>query len=92
MALTDQQLADAIRSELADAVRLRLVAETMVTKYTSNAPDAIADEAVIRVSGYLLDSPPAPSGAGHAAVLRNSGAEGLLSPWKKRRGGIVKHG
>ena len=92
MALTDQQLANAIRSEPDDAVRLRPVAEAMVTKFTSNAPDAIADEAVIRVAGYLMDAPPSPSGPGHAAVLRNSGAEGLLAPWKKRRAGIVKHG
>lgn len=90
MALTDQQLADAIRSELADAVRLRPVVQALVEKYAPGAPDAVKDEAAIRAAGYLLDAPPAPSGAGHAAALRNSGATGLLSPWRVRRAGKVR--
>ena len=90
MALTDQEMADAIGAELADATRLRATAEAVVAKYAAGAPEAIRDEAAIRVAGYILDAPPSPSGDGHAAILRNSGAAGLLAPWRARRAGAIR--
>ena len=89
MALTDQSLADAMRSELADATRLRPVAEALVMKHAAAAPEALRDEAAIRVAAYLLDRPPSPPGAGYANVLTNSGAAALLSQWRVRRAGKV---
>ena len=55
----------------------------------SNAPNEVADEAVVRLAGYIFDSPEAPMGTGFAGAFRNSGAMALLSPWKKRRAGAL---
>ena len=55
----------------------------------SNAPNEVADESVVRLAGYIFDSPEAPMGTGFAGAFRNSGAMALLSPWKKRRAGAL---
>lgn len=51
------------------------------------APDAILDEAVIRMAGYLYDQPEAHRGGGYASAWNNSGAAGLVAPWRVRRAG-----
>ena len=89
MALTDDTLAAAIRADAATAGRLRPVAVEVVEKYAPGAPDTVKDEAAIRLAGYLLDAPPAPTGGGYAAALVNSGGAGLLSPWRVRRAGMI---
>ena len=82
----------------ATAARLLVVASALVTQYAT-APDAIANEAVIRTAGYLHADEPAARmlrsvdvneaikiefrAAGSA--VRLSGAAALLSPWRVRR-------
>ena len=52
-----------------------------------DAPEAIADEATIRMTATLYDSPTAAAGDRYAAAWRNSGAEALVSRWVVRRAG-----
>lgn len=92
MALTDTSLAEAIRADETTAARLRPVAEAMVSRHAPGAPEAVRDEAAIRIAGYLLDAPPSPAGPDHAAVMLHCGAAGLLSPWKVRRAGAIDAG
>ncbi|MDE0335406.1 MAG: hypothetical protein OXI64_10645 [Defluviicoccus sp.] len=87
--MTDESLAAAIRADTTDAVRLRPVVEAAVERYAPDARDAMKNEAGIRMAGYLLDQPPAPTGDMHAAAMRNSGAMALLNPYKIRRGGSI---
>ena len=89
MALTNASLAEAIRADSTTAARLRPVVVAAVLKHAPEAPEAIRDEAGIRLAGYLLDAPPAAAGDGHANGLRNSGAEALLAPWRIRRAGPI---
>lgn len=95
MALTVAQLSAALRigdgtaepeePTLSILTRLKGVGEAIVEVESPGAPDAIKDEAVIRVAGYLYDQPEAPSMAGHATAWMNSGASSLVSRWVKRR-------
>ena len=85
--LTVAQLANALRvgdtAEETELVTRLLAASTAaVERYAPDAPNAIADEAAIRLAGYLFDMPHAPGGARYANALRNSGAAGLLSLWR----------
>ena len=89
MALTDASLGAAIHADLAAAARLRPVVVAVVQRHAPEAPEAVKDEAAIRLAGYLLDAPPAPAGSTHAAALRNSGTEDLLSAWRVRRAGVI---
>ena len=89
--------------DLNDAETLRLIeaGAALVERYAPGAPDAIRDEAVIRVAGYLQESPPAPirsERTGEIATgyhrdslsaLRHSGAMAILSPWRARRAGAI---
>ena len=99
--LTSSALAQAlaINSTLAD--RLLAVGSALVTRYAPDAPDALSNEATIRVAGWLAEAPS--SGARIEAIgdisttwspnmtgaLRASGAMGLLSPFKVRRAGAI---
>ena len=69
-----------------------------VSDYAPDAPDAIADRAVVMLAGYLDDAPFGPRKydrqAGEATIwdtarttnaLRNSGAAALLTRYKRRR-------
>ena len=84
-------------SQLAYAERLLPVGRAIVEKYSDAAPEAIKAEAIIRICGYFAEArfggfvsnetkiPP----SSHAAAFRNSGAQALVSPWKRRRAGRV---
>ena len=84
-------------SQLAYATRLLPVARAIVMKYAPEAPEAIQNESIIRICGYFAEAryggfvsnetkiPP----SSHAAAFRNSGAQALVSPWKRRRAGRV---
>ena len=84
-------------SQLAYATRLLPVARAIVEKYADAAPEAIKNESIIRICGYFAEArfggfvsnetkiPP----SSHAAAFRNSGAQALVSPWKRRRAGRV---
>ena len=97
--LTASQLAAAIRigasaEETAQATRLlaygiEAVSEHLGTAYDA-APEAVVNEAVIRVAGYLFDQPTAAGGATFANALRNSGAASMLLPYRIHRAGSVR--
>ena len=87
--LTDLDLAVALRisdgsaalESPVDAEVARLLASTsrLVTDYAPDAPDAIQNEAVIRVAGWLWDVPRAgPHGWQPARQLRCAGHAGAL--------------
>ena len=88
-----------------DATRLLPVAARMVLKYAPAAPDGIQNEAVIRLAGWLAGTPPESLASdslnilgvqidgsyntAQTGALRHSGAMSLLSPYKRRRGGLI---
>ena len=61
----------------------------MVETYAPGAPEAIRDEAVVRLAGWLYDSDPSGATAGGPQALRSSGAASLLGPYRIRRGGLI---
>ena len=93
--LTVAQLAEAIGSDTETATRLLSVCTELVNNFAAGAPDSVANEAVIRASGWLKEQPPGIHSLdvqgneviyrGGMNPLRGSGAMSLLSPWKKRR-------
>ena len=72
--------------------RLLLVSQEFVEIAAPDAPEGIADEAAIRLTATLYDSPTAASGDRYAAAWRNSGAENLVSRWVVRRAGSEGEG
>ena len=68
--------------ELAEATRLLDYASTAITRHVETCPDAIHNEAVRRLAGYLLDQPEAGRGDAYANALRNSGAAAMMLPWR----------
>ena len=92
--ITSAQLAAALRvgdsaEETAEITRLLGYATAAVTKHAVNAPEEIANEAVVRLAGYLFDSPTAARGATFANALTNSGAAAALLPYRVHRAGLV---
>ena len=88
--LSIEELRDAIRAgdsteETVTVTRLIGVASALVLKYSPGAPDAVHDEAAVRVAGYLFDAPSAPNAVANA--MRNSGAYAMLMPWRIHRAG-----
>ena len=102
--ITSTELRDSIRhaysgrklsaaAQLIEAERLLPVCRAIVEKYAPDAPEAVGNEAIIRICGYFAEArfggfisnqtkvPP----SSHAAAFRNSGAQALVSPWKRRR-------
>ena len=73
--------------ELAEATRLLEYATEAVTKHVPTAPDAIHNEAVRRLAGYLYDQPEASRGDAYSNALRNSGAARMLLPYRVHRAG-----
>ena len=102
--LTEVKMRRALEAHPAMAERLHPVAVALVERYAPDAPEDVANEAVIRVAGWLYESPS--SGVRSESVgdistswspnmtsaLRHSGAMALLSPWKVRRAGAVDGG
>ena len=78
------------------------LAAAMVDREAEGAPVAVKTEAAVRIIGYVAQ---ADYGAviretsvgnkaiewttNHSAIFRNSGAKGLLAPWKIRRAGAI---
>ena len=69
--------------------RIAATATAMVTRYSPNAPDAIHNEAFVRLAGWLFDSDPSGSNPGGPTAMRSSGAQSLLGPYKVRRAGVI---
>ncbi len=92
--VTQAELSAALRlgdstEETAEVTRLLSYATLAVAKY-ADAPDAIANEAAIRLAGYLYDQPNAGRGVAFANALRNSGAAGILLPYRVHRAGSTE--
>ena len=86
------------------AEELLEVAKVKVEGYAPDAATAVQNEAARRFCGYLLLADETGFGVirtqrtgdsdsefvtNHAMGFRNSGAESLLAPFKKRRGGLI---
>jgi len=77
------------------------MASARVERKAPSAPQATKDKAVIRHAGYMWQSDYGgvkreelgPKNTewtvNHAATWRNSGAGGLLAPWRIRRAGLI---
>ena len=76
--------ADLAEPQAAQMDRLLAVATLMVQKYAPLAPDAIHNEAAVRVCGYLYDVPPG-SARRMQSPLWDSGAVAVLGPYRVRR-------
>ena len=95
-------LATAAGISAAEATRLLPVATEIVQRYAPLAPSVIQTEAAVRVCGWLAQTPKSTlrrlttgsvtishAATGTRSALRSSGAMSLLSPYKKRRAGII---
>ena len=72
--------------------RVRVILEAaivMVEAYAPSAPEAIQNQATIRLVGYMHDSPLAPEYRSHSNPMAFSGAASLLSPYRVRRAGAI---
>ena len=84
-----------------DASALGELAAARVEREAPGAPQAVKDEAVIRMAGYWAQSDygsirtetigprSVEYQLNHSNAWRNSGAYGLLAPWKVRRAGVI---
>ena len=94
--LTAEQLRTALRitdpDETGEITRLLAVYTEVVQRYSPDAPSNIANEALIRLAAYVYDKPNAPRGTGYSKALANSGAGGLLLPYRVHRAGSVSGG
>ena len=84
-----------------DASALGELAAARVEREAPGAPQAVKDEAVIRMAGYWAQSDYGSIRTetigprsieyqlNHSNAWRNSGAYGLLAPWKVRRAGVI---
>ena len=93
--LTVPELLAALRlgeteAETEQATRLLAYATVAVEKHVPEAPDAVHNEAVIRLSGYLFDQPFSTRGAAFTNSIRNSGASAILLPYRIHRAGSVE--
>ena len=90
--ITQAELSAALRlgtstEEIAEATRLLTYATEAVTQHAEHAPDAVQNEATIRLAGYLFDQPFAGRGDSYSNALRNSGAARMLLPYRIHRAG-----
>ena len=94
--LTQAELSAAIRlgdstEEVAEATRLLAFVTEAISRHLGNAyedaPEAIVNEAAIRLAGYLFDMPNAGRGLSYANAGRNSGAWVILLPFRVHRAG-----
>ncbi len=81
-----------VGSEAEIAARLLLYVAEAVSQHLGDAyattPDAICNEAAIRLAMYAYDAPTAPMNDRYANAMRSSGAERLLMRYKKRGAGV----
>lgn len=83
------------------AERILAVVSEMVDDYAPEAPEAVANEAAIRLGGYLAqadygtirDESLGPHSVSwqmnHAMMFRNSGAQALLTRYRARRAAVI---
>ena len=98
LTLTQAALSAAIRlgdsaEELAEATRLLAYVTAAISTHLADAyedaPEAVVNEAGIRLAGYLFDQPNAGRGLSFANAGRNSGAWAILLPFRVHRAGTT---
>ena len=96
ISLTQAQLSAAIRlgdspEEVAESTRLLAYVTAAISTHLADAyedaPEAVVNEAAIRLAGYLFDQPNAGRGLSFANAGRNSGAWAILLPFRLHRAG-----
>ena len=96
LTLTQVELSAAIRlgdstEETAEATRLLAYVTAAISRHLGDAyeaaPEAVVNEAGIRLAGYLFDQPNAGRGLSFANAGRNSGAWTILLPFRVHRAG-----
>ena len=96
LTLTQVELSSAIRlgdsaEEVAESTRLLAFATEAISRHLGDAyegaPEAVVNEAAIRLAGYLFDMPNAGRGLSFANAGRNSGAWTILLPYRIHRAG-----
>ena len=96
LTLTQAELSAAIRlgdstEEVAEATRLLAFTTEAISRHLGDAyeaaPEAVVNEAAIRLAGYLFDQPNAGRGISFANAGRNSGAWAILLPYRVHRAG-----
>ena len=94
--LTQGELSAALRlgdspEETAESARLLTYVTEAISRHLGDAyataPDAIVEEAAIRLGAYLFDAPNAGRGLTYANAGRNSGAWAILLPFRVHRAG-----
>ena len=92
------ELAAALRvgsstEETAEVTRLLSYCTEAISKHLGTAysttPEAVVNEACVRLAGYQYDRPYAPRGAAYARGLVNSGAGAILLPYRVHRAGTT---
>ena len=69
--------------------RIDATARAMVLEFAPTAPEAVQNEAYVRLAGWLYDADPSGSTPGGPSALRTSGAASILAPYKVRRAGVI---
>ena len=96
--ITVAALASAIRvgdsaEETAQVTRLLAYAETAISRHLGDeyalTPEAVVNEAAVRIVGYIFDAPTSSRGAAFSNAIRNSGAGRMLLPYVIHRAGPV---
>ena len=99
--LTTAVIATELGADAEQADRLLIAASEIATNFTAAAPDAVLNEAVLRIAGWLFQTPASSikseaagplriSYATHEkSALKHSGAMSLLSPYKVRRAATI---
>ena len=100
--ITAASLGPAVGVTGAEATRLIGTVTALVDVYAPSAPDALSNEAAVRVAGWLTEQPAAsirseregeiqtdyaPSQTG---AMLHSGAKSLLYPWRAKTAGIAR--
>ena len=97
--ITVAELASAIRvgdstEETAQVERLLAYATTAISRHLGDeyalTPEAVVNEAAIRIAGYLFDQPTTSRGSAFANAVRNSGCGRMLLPYTIHRAGVVE--
>lgn len=85
-----------------DIDRIGEAIAAMIEKYAAAAPQALKNEAAIRVGGWLLEAPAASIrgqtigpmtneyAAGQYGAMLHSGAKSMLYPWRTKTAGVAK--
>ncbi|MCY4064262.1 MAG: hypothetical protein OXG53_17965 [Chloroflexi bacterium] len=93
--VTVSEVADAIRivadneKELAQVERLLAYAKEAILTHAPVAPPVVANEAAIRLIGYLYDQPQGQAGTAFANAMRNSGAAAILQLYRRTGAGTA---